>query len=225
MRPFLRSSLFLRSHYRRQPKKLKCVAFYIHFVIMLAIYCLASFSGYTTFSEVYFAPFHWNSPARPVWLWFLTERAFWSWSYLGTYEDYHFRQESRTVVDEIGTPLWTFTCETRYFPCFTLSQRPSECFGDLFRFRVFRTHCRHVEVGAFTPSKFFPKQSQNPHASTGRVMPPCSSNIIFSFSAPSHSLFRISKQLRSPISPPTTHLSANPCAQRCTAIPCEHHPP
>lgn len=87
--------------YRRHPEKLKRVTFYIHFVITLAIYCLTSFFGYTTYVDApayYFLPFCWNSPARPLWLWWLVESMWWWVSYLGTYDDYNFRPVSGLYI-------------------------------------------------------------------------------------------------------------------------------
>jgi hypothetical protein len=46
-----------------------------------------------------------------LWILLFVETAFWKWTYLGFYTDYHFAKCARAVYDTDGEATWTFTGE------------------------------------------------------------------------------------------------------------------
>lgn len=94
--------------------RLRCLlqgTFWLHFLITTVIRVLSIFSGWSTQPNWSSLVWNSNSVGKIFWLWLLVESRYWSWSYLGFYDDYYFREETRTVHNRGGDPVWTFTSE------------------------------------------------------------------------------------------------------------------
>jgi hypothetical protein len=97
--------------YYNKPRDFERATFWLHFLITAVIRCVSSFSGFTTLHDWSSLIWNSNSGGKIVWLWLLVERGCWSWTYLGFYEDYYCHEDTRTVHDRVGRPVWTFTSE------------------------------------------------------------------------------------------------------------------
>jgi hypothetical protein len=97
--------------YHNQPRNLKRATIWLHVLITTVIRGLSSFSGFTTLHNWSSLIWNSNSEGKIVWLWPLVENGCWSWTYLSFYEDYYFHDDTRTVHDRAGQPIWTFTYE------------------------------------------------------------------------------------------------------------------
>lgn len=78
--------------YKKNPRKLQQWTFLTNFALVIVLQCLSSFSGFLALPKLYWIPVGWSVFGRPLWLWFLAEASFWNWTYLGVYEDFHFRE-------------------------------------------------------------------------------------------------------------------------------------
>ena len=78
--------------YKKNPRKLQGCTFFISFALVVVLQCLSSFSGFITLQKFYWIPIGWGVFGRPLWIWYLAEGYFWNWTYLGVYEDFHFRK-------------------------------------------------------------------------------------------------------------------------------------
>jgi hypothetical protein len=110
--PFLMANLYALIRYRKAPGKLKKFAFGIHALLTLAIRCLSSFSGMMISPSWYFLIWNSNSPGKFLWLILLIGLGSWSWTYLGTYSDVRFKEDTRSIIDEHGATVWNFTSQT-----------------------------------------------------------------------------------------------------------------
>lgn len=108
---FIFTSLLYTLPTIRRPHQTKQLSLWLLFFITILILCLSSSSGHTTQPDWSSWLWNFNSPGRGFWLWFLVESRFWSWTYLGFYEDYSLDDTTRIVHDEEGSPVWIFTSQ------------------------------------------------------------------------------------------------------------------
>ncbi|KAI4622203.1 hypothetical protein J4E83_004943 [Alternaria metachromatica] len=97
--------------HRNKPWRLLQVTFWLHVLTTAIIRCLSTFSGWTTQPDWASLIWNSNSSGKFIWLWLLVEMGCWSWTCLGFYDDYYFREATRTVHDRSGHPVWTFTVD------------------------------------------------------------------------------------------------------------------
>jgi hypothetical protein len=99
--------------YRNNPRRLMQVTFQLHFLITATIRLLSTFSGWTTQPSYSSLIWNSNSPGKICWLWLLVECGCWNWTYLGFYDDYYLHEGTRTVYDQSGHAVWTFTSKKK----------------------------------------------------------------------------------------------------------------